>query len=120
MWALGCILGELYLGKPVFPGSSTLNQITRIIEVTGKPKLEDLQEIHSPLAITMFENLDLDRKQKSFSELFLKASKEAIDLISKLLVFRPSRRLNAVQALSHPFLARFHDPEEEPDFTRVK
>lgn len=25
MWALGCILGELYLGKPVFPGSSTLN-----------------------------------------------------------------------------------------------
>jgi mitogen-activated protein kinase 15 len=42
MWALGCILGELYLGKPVFPGSSTLNQLSRIIEITGKPNVDDL------------------------------------------------------------------------------
>jgi len=25
MWAVGCILAELYLCKPLFPGSSTLN-----------------------------------------------------------------------------------------------
>ena len=31
MWSLGCILGEMLMGKPLFPGSSTLNQIERIM-----------------------------------------------------------------------------------------
>ena len=82
MWAIGCIIAELYLGKPLLPGSSTLNQISRIIEVTGKPSVADLQEIHSPLALTMFENLNLDRKRRSFKEVIVNASSEAIDLIS--------------------------------------
>jgi len=42
MWALGCIVAELYLNKPLFPGSSTLNQLSRIIEITGKPTVADL------------------------------------------------------------------------------
>lgn len=33
--AAGCILGELLGGKPIFPGTSTMNQLDRIIEVTG-------------------------------------------------------------------------------------
>lgn len=37
MWSTGVILGELIIGKPVFPGTSTLNQIERIIELIGKP-----------------------------------------------------------------------------------
>ena len=35
MWSIGCILGELLGGKPMFPGTSTMNQLDRIIEVTG-------------------------------------------------------------------------------------
>jgi len=31
----GCILGELLGGKPLFPGTSTMNQLDRILEVTG-------------------------------------------------------------------------------------
>jgi hypothetical protein len=31
----GCILGELLNGKPIFPGSSTMNQLDRIMELTG-------------------------------------------------------------------------------------
>jgi mitogen-activated protein kinase 15 len=33
MWSIGCILGELLGGKPMFPGTSTMNQLDRIIEV---------------------------------------------------------------------------------------
>ena len=33
--AAGCILGELLGGKPMFPGASTMNQLVKVIEVTG-------------------------------------------------------------------------------------
>ena len=37
MWSIGCIIGELVVGKAIFPGTSTLNQIERILELIGKP-----------------------------------------------------------------------------------
>lgn len=37
MWSLGCILGEMLLGKPLFPGSSTVNQMERILAVLPEP-----------------------------------------------------------------------------------
>lgn len=37
MWSLGCIVAELYLGLPLFPGSSEYDQIFRIISFLGMP-----------------------------------------------------------------------------------
>ena len=37
MWSLGCIVVELFLGLPLFPGSSEYNQVSRITEMLGQP-----------------------------------------------------------------------------------
>lgn len=37
MWSLGCIMGEMILGKALFAGSSTLNQLQKITELLGSP-----------------------------------------------------------------------------------
>ncbi|KAF7321697.1 Protein kinase [Mycena kentingensis (nom. inval.)] len=37
MWSLGCIAVELFLGLPLFPGTSEYNQLTRIVEMLGLP-----------------------------------------------------------------------------------
>ena len=37
MWSLGCIVVELFLGLPLFPGSSEYNQVCRIVEMLGLP-----------------------------------------------------------------------------------
>ena len=37
MWSLGCIVAELFLGLPLFPGSSQYNQIKRIVDMLGVP-----------------------------------------------------------------------------------
>ncbi len=50
MWSLGCILAELLLGKPVFPGTSTLNQLDRVMELIGRPSQDDIDAIDCPLA----------------------------------------------------------------------
>lgn len=37
LWSLGCILGEMLLGKPLFPGGSALDQLERIIATMPYP-----------------------------------------------------------------------------------
>jgi len=53
LWSVGCILGELLSGKPIFPGTSTMNQLDRIMQVTGYPTPEDIESMKSPFAATM-------------------------------------------------------------------
>ena len=43
MWSLGCILGEILLGQPLFPGSSTLNQLEKIMASIPPPSKEGRQ-----------------------------------------------------------------------------
>lgn len=40
MWSLGCILGEMLLGKALFPGTSTINQIEKIMSAIPHPSPE--------------------------------------------------------------------------------
>lgn len=40
MWSLGCILGEMIVGKPIFPGSSTVNQVEKIMAAIPVPSPE--------------------------------------------------------------------------------
>lgn len=46
VFALGAIMGELYLGRPLFPGTSESDQLTRIITVLGTPQPSDWPEGH--------------------------------------------------------------------------
>lgn len=118
MWSLGCILGELTTGRPIFPGTSTMNQLERIMVVTGKPSQQDTEAMKSPFAVTMLESVQ-PKKTKTFHEFFPNATEHAVDLISKLLQFNPNNRISAVAALTHPYVAQFHNEDEEPECNRV-
>ena len=43
MWSMGCVLAELYLGTPIFPGDSEIDMVSRICEVLGLPERELLK-----------------------------------------------------------------------------
>lgn len=49
MWSVGCILGEMINGKAIFPGTSTLNQIERVLEVIGKPTSQEINQVQAAL-----------------------------------------------------------------------
>jgi len=118
MWSIGCILGELLGGKPMFPGTSTMNQLDKIIEVTGRPTAEDITAINSPFAATMLESLPPSRP-RSLGDMFPGASTDALDMLQKLLQFNPNKRITAEQALEHPFVAQFHNSADEPRCSKV-
>jgi len=112
MWSVGCILGELLGGKPMFPGTSTMNQLDRIIEVTGRPSQDDIEAIDSPFAATMLESLPRTQPTR-LQEMFPHASEDALDLLRQLLQFNPHKRITTEGSLNHPYVAAFHNEEEE-------
>ena len=87
--------GFRHLGKPVFPGSSTIDQLQRVMELTGFPSAQEVAAMRSPFAATMLESLPTmppaaeDRWQQRFPG----ASADAIDLMRQLLSFDPAGRL---------------------------
>jgi mitogen-activated protein kinase 15 len=113
MWSAGCILGELIIGKPIFPGTSTLNQIEKVIRAIGHPTKQDIEAVNSTLAQTLLESM---RKTTytGFKEYQGKCSKEAIDLLKKLLTFNPNKRISVNEALQHPYVKEFHNVDDEP------
>ncbi|EAL48573.1 mitogen-activated protein kinase, putative [Entamoeba histolytica HM-1:IMSS-B] len=113
LWSVGCILGEIINGKPLFPGSSTLNQLDKIIEATGQPSAEDLEVIDSPLSMNLLSSLP-QRETKGLAEIVPKASDDALELMEELLTFNPEKRATAEKALESTFVADFHDPNDEP------
>eukprot|EP01026_Neomeris_dumetosa_P026671 TRINITY_DN2174_c0_g1_i1.p1 TRINITY_DN2174_c0_g1~~TRINITY_DN2174_c0_g1_i1.p1 ORF type:complete len:442 (+),score=47.93 TRINITY_DN2174_c0_g1_i1:314-1639(+) len=113
MWSCGCILGELLLGRPVFPGASTMNQLDRIMEITGRPSEADIDAIQSPFAATMLDSLP-PAGQKPLHRMFPNADRDALDLMQKLMQFNPEDRLSAEEALRHPYVRQFHNAADEP------
>ncbi|XP_061463291.1 mitogen-activated protein kinase 15 isoform X2 [Rhineura floridana] len=114
MWSVGCILGEMLLGKPLFPGTSTVNQLEQILRVIPAPSLEDLAAFHSDYRASIINRMSC-QPQVTFEDLLPTSTPpQALDLLKQLLVFNPEKRLTAEEALEHPYVRRFHCPAKEP------
>jgi len=113
MWAVGCIVAEMFIGKPLIPGTSTMNQLEKIIEITGTPSAEDIESINSSFAATMLNSLP-KLQQKDMTVLMKDAPPEAIDMVNKLMDFNPSRRLDIDGCLKHPYMSAFVTGTEPP------
>ncbi|XP_058474495.1 mitogen-activated protein kinase 15 [Solea solea] len=114
MWSLGCILGEMLLGKALFPGTSTINQIEKIMSAIPHPSPEDILAIKSEYGSSVIQRMLLKPQVPLEDLLQPSVPPDALDLLKGLLVFNPDKRLTAEQALQHPYVARFHNPAKEP------
>lgn len=113
MWSVGWILAELMLGKPMFPGVSTLNQIERVLKITGMPSQEDIDAMLSPHWAKIFATIP-PTKKVSLDSIFPTADEDSIDLMKNLLKFNPNERLTVEEALEHPYVSQFHNVDNEP------
>mmetsp|Transcript_11727 Transcript_11727/g.25351 ORF Transcript_11727/g.25351 Transcript_11727/m.25351 type:complete len:399 (-) Transcript_11727:184-1380(-) len=113
IWSVGCILAEIIGRKPLFPGKDYMHQINLITDIIGSPTPEDMQHIHSERARRFMESLPR-KPGMPLEQLFPGASPEALDLLRRVLVFDPAKRISVEEALTHPYLASLHDAEDEP------
>lgn len=98
MWAVGCIFAELLSGKPLFPGITDIDQLSRIVRVLGAPNDNIWPGVSS---LPDFDKISFsdERDLLSFQKLLPKASPSALKFLEKFLVYDSERRISAEAAL---------------------
>ncbi|CBZ29942.1 putative map kinase [Leishmania mexicana MHOM/GT/2001/U1103] len=112
VWGIGCILGELLGSRPLFQGKDRVNQLDKIVDVIGTPSEEDINSVGSSAAQKYLKKKS-HRPQADWRQRYPKASSEALDLLRRMLVFNPKRRITVLQAMRHPFLVQLHDDADD-------
>jgi glycogen synthase kinase 3 beta len=99
VWSMGCVISELVLGRPLFPGSTPSDQLVEIIKILGTPTKDDIISMNPQFQEQKFPPIKPTPWEKVFRN--RKIPDHFIDLISKLLVYNPKVRLTAEKALEH-------------------
>ncbi|KAL7302661.1 hypothetical protein TKK_0004720 [Trichogramma kaykai] len=101
VWAVGCIMAELYTFRPLFPGKSEIDEIFKICSVIGTPDRQDWPEGYQLAAAMNFRFPNFTRT--SLRVLIPNAGHEAVVLMEDMLQWNPAKRPTAQQALRYPY-----------------
>lgn len=102
MWSAGCVIAELTMKKILFEGCDSVNhQLAEIIKVIGVPSTHDCLVMN--VKKVRYNQSVLPRKLVDV--LYEYAQFELIDLLSKILVYNPVRRLSPTTALNHAYFS---------------
>ena len=102
VWSMGCVIAELVLNKPIFAGKSATDQFLEIMKILGTPSYEQIKCMNDKFkGISKLPKIE----PKSWKDVFKNKTNDElfIDLVSKLLVYEPSKRLSPYEALLHPY-----------------
>lgn len=104
---MGCVLAELLLGQPLFPGESGVDQLVEIIKVLGTPTREQIQAMNEHYTEFKFPQIKAHPWNKVFRS---RTSPEAIDLVSTILQYDPCSRVTPLEVCAHPFFDELRQP----------
>jgi glycogen synthase kinase 3 beta len=108
VWSTGCVIAEIILGCPVFPGESASDQLVEIIKILGTPSKNQILAMNNEATEFKFPQIKAYPWVKIFRNKYVEDS--FIDLISTLLVYDPLVRAKPLKALLHPYYDELRDP----------
>ncbi|KAJ5934614.1 Negative regulator of the PHO system [Penicillium verhagenii] len=100
IWSAGCIMAEMYTGRPLFPGTTNEDQLLKIFRLMGTPSerswpgISQLPEYKPTFHIYATQDLGLIIPQ---------IDQLGLDLLNRMLQLRPEMRISASDALLHPW-----------------
>jgi len=113
IWSAGCILAELILGRPLFPGKSHIDQFCVITQLLGSPPDNVIANVKSLNTLGFIRSLPR-RDRKPLTKMIPNANGKAVLLLERMLQIDPTERCSAGEALEAHYLALYHDAADEP------
>ncbi|XP_012840178.1 PREDICTED: shaggy-related protein kinase epsilon [Erythranthe guttata] len=107
LWSAGCVMAELLMGQPLFPGESSVDQLVEIIKVLGTPTREEIKCMNPNYTDFKFPQIKAHPWHKVLHRTM---PPEAMDLVSRLLQYSPTLRFTALEACAHPFFDSLREP----------
>lgn len=99
--AVGCILGELLNGSPLFPGENDIEQLCCVLRILGTPSPQVWPEI---MELPDYNKISFkEQAPVPLGEVLPDASPQALDLLGQFLLYPPRQRISASQALLHQY-----------------
>ena len=102
IWSAGCIFAEMILAQPLLPGESEIDQIFKIFKLLGTPTEKTWPGVSE---LPDFKKTFPKFRRESFQDVFMSSSALEIDLLEKILILDPDRRLTAEEILRHPYFS---------------
>ncbi|XP_039058184.1 shaggy-related protein kinase kappa-like isoform X1 [Hibiscus syriacus] len=93
IWSTGCVMAELLLGQPLFPGESGVDQLVEIIKVLGTPTREEIKCMNPNYTEFKFPQIKPHPWHKVFQK---RLPPEAVDLVCRFFQYSPNLRCTAV------------------------
>ncbi|CDO91782.1 unnamed protein product [Kluyveromyces dobzhanskii CBS 2104] len=95
VWSAGCVMAELLLGQPIFPGESKIDQLVEIIKVLGTPTREEICSMNENYSEHKFPQI----RPIPLNKIFKKETPETIELLYYIMKYDPNIRFSAIQCL---------------------
>jgi glycogen synthase kinase 3 beta len=103
MWSVCCVLCEMILGYPLFQGQSSVDQLVEIIKVCGTPTKKDIKCMNKNYNIYKFPLIKCFTLHEIFKDHIKSLGEDFINLVKKILIYNPKKRLKPLEALIEPF-----------------
>ncbi|XP_051956223.1 cyclin-dependent kinase-like 5 isoform X4 [Xyrauchen texanus] len=101
MWSVGCILGELSDGQPLFPGESEIDQLFTIQKVLGPLPPEQIKLFYNNPRFHGLRFPSVSHPQTLERRYLGIISPVLLDLMKNLLLLNPNERFLTEQSLNH-------------------
>ena len=114
IWSSGCVLAELELGRPIFPGKTELEQFDLISRILGSPNEENWVGLTSLPNYESFLKNAIKYPNIFRSTYDKKISEQAIQLLERIFVLDPDRRPSPKIVLTHNYFFSYPTPPVNP------
>lgn len=101
IWSFGTIIAEMFLQRTFLKADNEIDLLHKIINICGSINSNTYEGVND---LEQFKNLNLPNGNNRIVKLFDKYDKQAADLLSKMVVVDPKKRLTIDEILQHPFL----------------
>jgi len=106
IWSLGCVIGELLIGRPLFPGENGVEQLVEIVKILGTPTKDEIYAMNENYKEFKFPQVVRTPWQKVFPS---STPAPVVELAANMLIYRPTDRIHPLHALSGDVFAELKD-----------